>query len=150
MSPRAFRYTQFVGAAVIARVALGLGFPLLARVIYRGESVAESFAEIVRYFEPIWEAFELLPFVLLGVLCGSLAQQALWRAVGLFVVALLAFSAIYCFGYMSSEADMLRHAWTAASLAAGFVPMKCLGVVLVAFLARLVLGRRLSGPPRAQ
>lgn len=139
MSPRALRYTQFVGAAVIARVVLGLGFPLLARVKYRGESVAESFAGIVRYFEPIGQAFELLPFVLLGLVCGSLPQQA--RAVGLFFVALLAFSAIYFFGYMSAEAYMLRRAWTAASLAAGFVPMKCLGVVLVAFLARLVLGR---------
>ena len=139
MSPRALRYTHFIGAAVIARVVLGLGFPLLARVKYRDESVAESFAEIVRYFEPIWQAFELLPFVLLGIVCGSLPHRA--SAIGLFFFALLAFCAIYYFGYMSSEAYMLRRAWTAASLAAGFVPMKCLGVVLIAFLARLVLGR---------
>jgi len=139
MSPRALRYTRFVGAAVIARVAFGLGFPLLARVKYRSESFAESLAAIVRYFEPIWQGFELLPFVLLGVICGSLPQQA--RALGLFVIALLAFSAIYYLGYMSSEAYMQRRAWTAASLAAGFVPMKCLGVVVVAFLARLGLGR---------
>ena len=138
MSPSALRYTRFVGAAVIARVVLGLGFPLLARMNYRSESFAESIAAVGRYFEPIWQAFELLPFVLLGIVCGSLPQRA--RALGLFVVALVAFSAIYCFGYMSSEAYMQRRAWTAASLAAGFVPMKCRGVVFVAFLVRLALG----------
>lgn len=141
MSPRARRYAQFIGAAVIARVALGLGFPLLARTKYREESVAESFSEVIRYFEPMWQAFELLPFLLLGIVCGSLPQQALRYAVTLFAIGLLAFSAIYYYGYMSSEAYMVRRAWTAASLAAGFIPMKCLGVVLVAFLARLVLGR---------
>ena len=139
MSPRAVRYAQFVGAAVIAHIVLGLGVPLFARVKYRHESVAESFAEILRYFEPFWQAFEVLPFVLLGVVCGSLPQRA--RAVGLFVIALLAFSAIYYFGYTRSEAYMLRRSWTAAILAGAFIPMKCLGVVLVAFLARLVLGR---------
>jgi len=147
MSSRVLRYAQFIGAAVIARFALGLGFPLLARGKYREESIAQSFAEILRYFEPIWQVFELPPFLLLGLVCGSLPQQALRRAVGLFAVGLIAFSAIYYFGYMNSEAYMVRRAWTAASLAAGFVPMKCLGVVLVAFLARLVLGHRICQIP---
>jgi hypothetical protein len=141
MSLRARRYAQFIGAAVVARVVLGLGFPLLARVKYRDESVADSLAEIVRYFEPIWQAFELLPFVLLGAVCGPLAQQAPGRAAGLFLAGLVAYSAIYYFGYMSVEAYMLQHAWTAASLAAGFIPMKCLGVALLVFLARLILSR---------
>jgi biotin transporter BioY len=85
--------------------------------------------------------FELLPFLLLGAVCASLAKRSLARALGLFAAGLLAFSAIYYFGYMSSEAYMQRRAWTAASLAAGFVPMKCLGVVVLAFLARVLLGR---------
>jgi hypothetical protein len=38
---------------------------------------------------------------------------------------------------------MLQHAWTASSLAAGFIPMKCLGVVLLVFIARILVGRML-------
>jgi hypothetical protein len=128
---------------VVARVSVGLGFPVLAHVRYRGDTVAAAVAEIDRYFEPLSEAFELLPFLLLGLVCASLPVQALRRAVGLFVVTLVVFSAIYYSGYMSFEAYMARHAWTAASLAGGFVPMKCLAVVPFAFLARLVLGRHL-------
>ncbi len=141
MSPRLVRYLQFGAASVVAWVTIGFGCQILARMDYRDEALAESLSEILRYLQPLWQAFELLPCLLLGAVSASLAQQSFGRGIGLFVVGLLAYSTIYYFGYMSTEAYMLRRAWTAASLSAGFIPLKCMGVLLVAFIARIFLGR---------
>jgi hypothetical protein len=141
MSPGVRRYIQFGAASVGARIVLGIGFPVLARMTYRDEGIGEALAASVRYLEPLWQAFELLPFLLLGAVCASLGQRAPTHAIGLFAAGLLAYSAIYYFGYMRVEAYMQQHAWTAASLAAGFIPAKCLGVVFLAFLIRLILAR---------
>ena len=141
MSERTRRYFQFAIAAVLARVTLGIGFPLLASLRYRNDGFREALTSTVRYLEPTWQAFELLPFLFLGAICASLARHSPRRAWGLFAAGLAAFSLIYYSGHMGAEAYGQRRAWTAASLAAGFVPMKCLGVAFLLLIVRLFMGR---------
>ena len=141
MSPRATRYVRFALAAVVARALFGVGFKVLALSTYRPERLGEILASTVRGMTLLSEAFDLLPFLLLAAICASLPTRLLGRAIGLFALGLVGFVPIYFTSYMSFEAYMQQHSWTAAILATASVSYKCLVVVFVAALARLALGR---------
>jgi amino acid permease len=141
MSLRFRRYLQFGAASLLAYVVTKFGSHLLARMRYRDEDFAQTLSEVFGYLEPHWQAIEVAPFLLLGAVSASLAYSSFTRALGLFVVGLLAFATMYYFGYMDTEAYMIRRSWTAASIAAGLIPFKNLGVLVIILIARIFLGR---------
>ena len=139
--PRVRLYLAFALAAIFARIVIGLGIPLFARLASRDERVGEALAGILEHRQLVAEAIEIVPFLLLGAIAASLAIRSPARAVGLFAAGLAGFALVYYAGYMAYEAYLRQRAWTAASLAAGFVPLKCMGVALVAAIVRAFLGR---------
>ena len=144
MSLRLRRYLTFGAASLLAYVVTTFGARVLTRMRYRDEGFTETLSEILGYVQPLslWQALEVAPFLLLGAISASLAHQSFTRAMGLFVAGLLSFAAMYYFGYMDTEAYMAQRGWTAASIAAGLIPFKNLGVLVIILGARIFLGRR--------
>ncbi|MFO1315640.1 MAG: hypothetical protein U1F58_08535 [Burkholderiales bacterium] len=140
MSPSHRRHLQFVAISLVACVPAVLGFPILARMKYRNQDLAQSAADVVGGMHRL-NLLEALPFLLLGIVCASLACQSLARGAALLVLGLASFTAIYYFGSMGAEALMARRAWTAASITGASIPFKCLGVLALIVIARAVLDR---------
>ncbi len=140
MSPCLRRHLQFAAISLFVYVPVTWGSRILARMRYRNLEFAQSASEVFDGLRRL-DVLEVFLFLLLGMVCASLACQSLARGVALLVVGLLAFTALYFFGAMDAEAFYLRRAWTAASLAAAFTPFKCAGVLALIVIVRALLDR---------
>jgi hypothetical protein len=98
MSPRSRTYVHFAAIGLLAYVAIGFGVPILAKSTMRGGSVVAVVSEQFENVQSLWTLFELVPFLLVGVVCGSLAHESPRRATGLFVVGFALVAALYLHG----------------------------------------------------
>ncbi len=142
MKSPSLRYVFFLFASLLSFLLVTVGFEIWALTSMRGESLSYAFANSTDYTQfPSIAAFTYAPFFVVAWICASLGRVSLPRAIGLFVFCIVIFAAMYYSAYMRSEAYMLQGKWTAASLAVGLVPFESWPVLLVALVARLVLGR---------
>src|SRR5215831_5042085 len=136
------RYGFFFLASILSCFAITLGFEVWASTALHGESLSSALSSSSGHLlEPEAAAFTCAPFLVVGWLSGSLARVSWSRAMVLFWVCVMIFAVMYYSAYMRSEAYMLRGAWTAAALAVGLVPLNSWPVLLIAVVARLILGR---------
>jgi hypothetical protein len=135
------RYAFFF-ASLLSCLLITVGFEIWAWTSLRGKSLSYALSNSAGYLSvPAIAVFTYAPFLVVAWICASLARVSWSRALGLFAVCIAIFAAMYYSAYMRSEAYMLQRAWTAASLAVGLIPLETWPVLLIALVARLVLGR---------
>jgi hypothetical protein len=144
MSEPLRRYITFFAIAMVMYIVIDDGLEILARIRIRGESMAEALSQTAHYSlaQPLGTLFALAPFAAIAWISGSLARASWHRAIILMAVCFAVFAFFYYGGHMASERFMQQRKWTAAALAVGFIPFKNFAVVVMALIARLLLGRK--------
>ncbi|SRR6266511_672965 len=136
------RYSFFFFASVLSCLLITLGLEIWAEISLRGENLSYALSNSGSHFSvPAIAVLTFAPFLVVAWICASLARVSWSRALGLFVACVAIFAAMYYSAHVRSEAYMSQGAWTAASLAVGLVPLQSWPVLLVALLARWILGR---------
>ena len=138
-------YLLFLLAAF---VAFGVGhiiFEVIARVWIGQEDVGHAAREALYFVmvQPLGAAFLLAPFLLLAWIAVSLAtKQNLTYGTALFGAGAVAVLVLYWVGHVGAQLAMQNRAWTAAALAVGLLPFKSVPILVVAFLADLLFGKK--------
>jgi hypothetical protein len=145
MHSRKRPYSTFLALAVGAFAIADIGFEILARLWIGRNTLGEATSETLYYLatQPIGTAMLLAPFLLLGWIAASLAKKRTFeRGLLLFGTGVVALGALYFVGHIGAEQAMQNGKWTAAALSVGLLPFQSIPVLLVALVARLLLGRR--------
>jgi len=137
------RYAFFFFASLLSCLLVTVGFEIWAWTSLRGKSLSYALSNSAGYMSvPAVAVFTYAPFLVVAWICASLARVSWSRALGLFAICIAIFAAMYYSAYMRSETYMLERAWTAASLAVGLIPLQTWPVLIIALVARLILGRK--------
>ena len=144
MTERKPPYLAFFGAAVLMFVMIVDGLDVLARVQIRGQSFTEALSESFHYalVQLSGTLLSFVPFAAIAWICASLAKFRRPWAISLMTACFVAFAFLYYRGCMDAQEYLLQHSWTAAALAVGLIPFMSVPIVLLAFLVRFVLVRK--------
>ena len=138
-------YLLFLAAAFAAFGVGHIVFGVIARVWIGQEDVGQAAREVLDFVmaSPLAAAFLLAPFLLLGWIAASLAtKQNLTYGTALFGAGAIAVLVLYWLGHVGAQLAMQNRAWTAAALAVGLLPFKSVPILVVAFLAGLLFGKK--------
>lgn len=146
MRKRTPRYAAYVSIALLFYVFIVPGCAILARVQVAGITLPAAFAATVQHAlaNPTPWLLGLVPFAAVAWIAGSLARRSPILGVVLMAVCLILFALLNYGGQTDAQKFLLRSDDAEATLATGVVQFRSLGVVLLAFVARLLLARSRS------
>src|SRR6185437_11403266 len=98
------RYLVFLSASVASFLLIVAGSEIRARMSIRGENISQALSSSASYADSATATLLMyIPFLAVAWLCASLAQLSWPRAIGLFLVCIATFTAMYYSGYTRSE-----------------------------------------------
>ena len=140
-------YRLFACLAVAAFAVAHVGSEVFVRLWIGRDGVGQAIGETLYYAatQPLGTAMLLVPFALLGWMAASLARKkALRSGMVLFAAGSAVLGLIYFWGHIVAQQAMQDRMWTAAALSVGLLPFESVPVLAVAFVARLLMGRKVA------
>ncbi|HEX7249092.1 MAG TPA: hypothetical protein VF262_01775 [Burkholderiales bacterium] len=133
----------FLALGLTAYALFDPGAAVYARIHVANTAPSEAITHTLYYMaiQPFGTVLLLAPFLCLGWLSSSMAIARGFHA-GLieFAIGTAALGYMYAVGHLGSEASMLNHQWTAASLSVGLLPFESL--IVLGPLALVTFGLR--------
>ncbi|MES2938513.1 MAG: hypothetical protein V4864_12585 [Pseudomonadota bacterium] len=145
MNHRGRPFLTFLALAVGVFMVANVGAEVLARVWVSGHPPGKAARETLHYLaaQPLGALMLVAPFLLLAWMAASLAKARTFESgLILFGIAALALTALYVLGHVAAEQAVNSRQWTAAALSVGLLPFQSIPVLVLALLARLLLGRK--------
>jgi len=145
MNYRGRPFSTFFALAVGAFFTANVCSEVLARLWVGGSSLGHAVSETLYYLtvQPVGTLMLIAPFFLLAWMAASLARKRTFeRGLLLFGIAALALTVLYVFGHVGAEQALKHRKWTAAALSVGLLPFQSIPVLVLALIARLLLGRK--------